>query len=288
MRPHPQNFYFILIFCSISMFFSSAVFTQIVQTEMAGQDHAKISEQYLQSLANMEWEASFKFLAEDVEFKLPDGDTDSRTVFKGKKAVMAFWNNYEANSGNDRTTFSQFVHIPVQINEMTDQIGMTGAFNLCYFSAELGYGKQTANVRMHWAFHFNSENKIDGIYSYYDRTPIIEAADRNFLAEKKEKFTSGQGNIVQIVKIKSALSDDEIIQRAKVRAQDFAALPGLVQKYYIQHSEPGYFGGVYIWDSKEALMTFKVSELAASIGKAYEVQGGPQVEISEVLFQLRD
>ena len=74
----------------------------------------------------------------------------------------------------------------------------------------------------------------------------------------------------------------------KERAERFRELPGLLQKYYIRHDEPGNYGGVYIWDSKASLMEFKESELAKTIGQAYKVVGPPEVDISDVLFQLRD
>jgi len=51
----------------------------------------------------------------------------------------------------------------------------------------------------------------------------------------------------------------------------FRKVPGLIQKYYVRHSEPGYYGGIYLWDSK-----------------AYKIVDAPRVEISGTLFKLRD
>jgi heme-degrading monooxygenase HmoA len=257
------------------------------QYNIASQEYEQLTEKYLQHVANFEWEDSYAFLANDIEFKLPDGDTDSRTVFKGIENVKDFWNNYVKNSGNDRTSFKDFVHIPVEVNEENELIGATGVFNLCYFSAELSYDKEKAKVRMHWAFHFNGEKKIDGIYAYYDRTPIIEAANKNFLAKETSKKQNND-MVVQIIKLKSELSENELLKIAKDRASRFRAIPGLIQKYYVRLSEPGEYGGVYVWDSRESMQAYIKSDLAATIAQAYKGIGAPNVEISEVLFQLRE
>ena len=202
--------------------------------------------------------------------------------------MRGFWDSYNEKSGNDKASFKDFVHIPVQVKQMDDNIGATGVFNLCYFSAELSYGSEKANVRMHWAFHFNEEKKIDGIYIYYDRTPIIKAANRNFLVSNYKDGGSGNEMVVQVIKIKSGLSEEELLVIARDRASNFRALPGLLQKYYVRLSEQGQYGGVYVWDSKESLQAYRMSDLAATISQAYKIVGQPNVEISEVLFQLRD
>lgn len=94
--------------------------------------------------------------------------------------------------------------------------------------------------------------------------------------------------IVQIVKLKTHLTEEELLQRAKKREQQFKAIPGLLQKYYVKTGEPGQYGGIYVWDSSESLKTFRESELAASIPGAYEVIEAPDIEIMDVLFQLRN
>ena len=94
--------------------------------------------------------------------------------------------------------------------------------------------------------------------------------------------------IVQIIRLKTALSEQELLSRAKEREPRFKAIPGLIQKYYVKMKEPGLYGGIYVWDSPESLQAFRASELAASIPQAYEVLEAPDVETLEGLFQLRD
>ena len=94
--------------------------------------------------------------------------------------------------------------------------------------------------------------------------------------------------IIQLVKFETTLSESEVLDTANERADQFRALPGLVQKYYVKLSEPNQYGGVYLWDSRESLAAYRESDLAASIPTAYKVKGSPTVEILDVLFQLRE
>ena len=94
--------------------------------------------------------------------------------------------------------------------------------------------------------------------------------------------------IVQVVKFKTNLSEEEVIDRAREREPQFRAIPGLLQKYYFKTSQPGQFGGVYVWDSAESMKQFRKSDLAASIPQAYEVVEAPSIEVMDVLFKLRE
>lgn len=94
--------------------------------------------------------------------------------------------------------------------------------------------------------------------------------------------------IIQIVKLKTNLSEEELLNRARERESQFKALPGLLQKYYVSLGQSGQYGGVYVWDSPESIKSFRESELAASIPGAYEVIEAPDIEILDVLFQLRE
>ena len=94
--------------------------------------------------------------------------------------------------------------------------------------------------------------------------------------------------ILQIIKLKSNLPEEELLKRAKSRAPQFKAIPGLLQKYYVRLGEEGHYGGIYVWDSPESLQAFRASELAAGIPKAYEITEAPNIELMDILFQLRE
>lgn len=93
--------------------------------------------------------------------------------------------------------------------------------------------------------------------------------------------------IMQIIKFRSSLSFDEVLEIARGRKEEFLPISGLVQKYYIKSEEPGNYGGVYIWDSLESAAAYRNSELAASIPQAYKLMGPPEIEVFEVAFTLR-
>ncbi len=95
------------------------------------------------------------------------------------------------------------------------------------------------------------------------------------------------GTIMLIVRLKTKLTESKMLEIAHKREPEFAAIPGILQKYYIKTGEPGEFGGIYIWDSQESLDEFRQSELAATIAKSYEATEPPQIEIVDIMFQLR-
>jgi heme-degrading monooxygenase HmoA len=93
--------------------------------------------------------------------------------------------------------------------------------------------------------------------------------------------------IIQTIKFKSQFTEEEVMRIAKEREPLFMAIPGLIQKYYVKPLKEGYYGGIYVWDSVESLQTYRDSDLAKSIPQAYAVMGTPEIEVLDVLFQLR-
>jgi len=94
--------------------------------------------------------------------------------------------------------------------------------------------------------------------------------------------------LVLLVKFRTALSTEEAQQVIDSRIDQFRALDGLSQKYYLQDTETGEMAGLYLWDSAEALADFRESELRASIASAYQVVGEPRIEVFRIFDILRD
>lgn len=94
--------------------------------------------------------------------------------------------------------------------------------------------------------------------------------------------------LIQIVRIESALSEEGMLKVAHERSDQFRALPGLIQKYYVKLEKPNHYGGVYIWESEEAMEAYRQSDLAATIAAAYKAMSPPTFETVDVLFQLRE
>ncbi len=89
------------------------------------------------------------------------------------------------------------------------------------------------------------------------------------------------------VRLRSSLPFEEVTEIMQRRAPEFRALSGLRQKYYLHDPATGEFGGLYVWESPEALAEYRESELRASIAAAYQAQGEPDIEVYEVLSILR-
>lgn len=97
----------------------------------------------------------------------------------------------------------------------------------------------------------------------------------------------GNPKLILLVKFKSRLTLDEVMEVANSRIDEFRALPGLTQKYYFQEEATGEIGGVYLWESQEAFSEYLGSELRATIAEAYKVEGEPRVEVLKILETLR-
>jgi len=94
--------------------------------------------------------------------------------------------------------------------------------------------------------------------------------------------------IALLVRFKSSLPLDEVMDVVNARADDFRALSGLIQKYYVHDTETGEYGGLYLWDSPEAFTAYRSSELRATIAAAYKTDGEPRIDVMDVLKTLRE
>lgn len=93
--------------------------------------------------------------------------------------------------------------------------------------------------------------------------------------------------LIQTVKFESTLSEEEVLRRADERADAYRAVPGLVQKYYVKLEAPNRYGGVLVWESKQALDAFRDTELSTTIPTTYGIKGAPCIEVIEVFDVLR-
>jgi len=94
--------------------------------------------------------------------------------------------------------------------------------------------------------------------------------------------------ILQIIKLTSDLPEEELLKRAKERESNFRSIPGLLQKYYIKTGNEGEYGGVYVWDSLQSQQNYQESDLAKSIPSAYAINAAPDIEMMDIIFQLKN
>lgn len=90
------------------------------------------------------------------------------------------------------------------------------------------------------------------------------------------------------VKFRSVLSYDDIMAIVGQRAEQFKALPGLIQKYYLYNDGTGEYAGMYLWESHQAMNGYLLSELRATIASAYQAIGIPDIEVFDIVDILRD
>jgi len=94
--------------------------------------------------------------------------------------------------------------------------------------------------------------------------------------------------IIQIIRYKSALSDDEVDEHFKERSDRYREVPGLIQKYYVKFTETGEYGGIYVWDSSESLDAWRAGNLAGTLAETYQIEGEPERELAEVMLLLHE
>jgi heme-degrading monooxygenase HmoA len=97
-----------------------------------------------------------------------------------------------------------------------------------------------------------------------------------------------QPALILLVRFRTKLSLDEVMEIANRRMPQFRALAGLQQKYYMEDVEAGEIAGLYLWESPEALAEYRESELRATIASEYQVEGQPRVEVYRVVAPLRE
>lgn len=92
--------------------------------------------------------------------------------------------------------------------------------------------------------------------------------------------------LAQIVRFKSALSDEEVLKTYASRAPRYREVKGLAQKYYMRFPATEEHGAIYLWDSEEDLKRFRDSELARTIPDTYRVLGTPDIQVAEIVMAL--
>jgi hypothetical protein len=92
--------------------------------------------------------------------------------------------------------------------------------------------------------------------------------------------------IVQLVRFASGLSYDEVMERFEARSDRYREVPGLLQKYYVHYPETDEYGGVYVWDSEDALETWRETNLSGTLAGTYQIKDEPHSELLDVMVVL--
>ncbi|WP_339685858.1 hypothetical protein [uncultured Nonlabens sp.] len=142
--------------------------------EAASQKYANIVEECLNVMQDFNFDGLGVYLADDVQWYWPNGGMETRSIIKGKENVINFWKNWRATSGVESMQFYNSDFMPLRTNRSNDQYNVVGVVVLYYGDITI-YGKAGSTiVRQHLVFSFNDDDKIKNIFSYYDRTGIVQ------------------------------------------------------------------------------------------------------------------
>ena len=71
---------------------------------------------------------------------------------------------------------------------------------------------------------------------------------------------------IQIINFNlNGLSHEDYSGACNEIAQTFADLPGLISKHWLANEDTNTYGGVYFWESKEAMQTYLESEVFSQV-----------------------
>ena len=90
---------------------------------------------------------------------------------------------------------------------------------------------------------------------------------------------------ILFVRLQSQLDADELERRILERKPGFLEVPGLIQKIYGRDESTGAICGIYFFEDRKSLADFRETELAKTIGSAYEVTEIRR-EVYEMMYPL--
>lgn len=92
--------------------------------------------------------------------------------------------------------------------------------------------------------------------------------------------------IIQLVRFSSGLTYQGVMERFEARSDRYREVPGLAQKYYVRYGETDEYGGVYVWESADALRRWRETNLSETLAETYEIKGEPNREMLDVMLVL--
>ena len=92
--------------------------------------------------------------------------------------------------------------------------------------------------------------------------------------------------IIELVRFGSRRTYDEVLERFEAGSDKYRQVPGLLQKYYVHYPETDEYGGVYVWDSEDALQAWRKIYPLSTLTGTYQVKGEPHREVLDVMVVL--
>lgn len=139
-------------------------------SEFADPSYMERGRQQLKEFETQNFDAYGQHFAENVVYTWSGGDS-----LVGRQAVVDFWKS-QFKENIQELTFANDVYLPVKVNQPQKGPDMPGVWLLTWqqVAMKLKNGK-SVQFAVHSDYHYDTNNKIDRVYQYYDRAPIQEA-----------------------------------------------------------------------------------------------------------------
>jgi hypothetical protein len=141
--------------------------------EVASQEYADLAQKTLDLISEFDLETWKDYLADDVVWYWPDGDSETRHSIKGKEELIAWWKNWKETTGG-QISFTNNTFLPIKVNTPSNYYMLVGTGVLTYTDLTISIQGKSTSVRQHMVFMFDENKKINHALLYYDRTGIIE------------------------------------------------------------------------------------------------------------------
>ena len=113
--------------------------------EVASQEYADLTQKTLDLLSEFDLETWKDYLADDIIWYWPDGNSETNNTF-----------------------------LPLKVNTPSNYYKLVGTGVLAYTDLTISIQDKSTSVRQHMVFMFDKDKKINHALLYYDRTGIIE------------------------------------------------------------------------------------------------------------------
>ena len=142
-------------------------------TEFADEKYVEIAKEGLSHLSTGDTEAWANMYADNAVYIFNSGDSIS-----GKAAIAEYWKK-RRKEDIDSLTFLMPVFLPIKVNVPQQPNIATGNWVLSWYLVEAKYKKSGKKMKqwMHTDMHFDSNNKVDRLIHYLDRS-VIAAAEK--------------------------------------------------------------------------------------------------------------
>ena len=88
---------------------------------------------------------------------------------------------------------------------------------------------------------------------------------------------------IQIINFRlKDLSENEYARLATELAPQFAGLPGLLGKVWLANADTGTYGGVYLWESHDAMMRYGATDLFQAVANHPNLTDITSVDFAEM------